>query len=71
MIPDELIERALHAYCAGAGVSHSTEAGMRSALGAVAADIWEQGYQAGVHDEWEYQHDIPDTGVWHNPYLDT
>ena len=50
MIPDELIERALHAYYAGAGVSHSTEVGMRSALEAVAAGIWDDGYESGAED---------------------
>lgn len=68
MIPDHIIERALHAYYAGAGVSHSTEAGVRSALEAVAADIWEQGNRAGFslgaaigRDDWTDEDDT-------NPY---
>ena len=48
MIPDELIEKALYAYDTAAGPPYSSTDGMRAALEAVAADIWEQGWEAGM-----------------------
>lgn len=48
MIPDELIEKALYAYDTTAGPPYSSTAGMKAALEAVAADIWDEAQHATV-----------------------
>lgn len=52
MIPDELIEKALYAYDTAAGPPYSSTDGMRAALEAVAADIWDEATSAQAEWEW-------------------
>lgn len=51
MIPDHIIEAAMDAYVENFPGARCMRINMEAALEAVAADIWEDGYEAGASDE--------------------
>ena len=82
MIPQQLIgkaARAMHVTDPGGGETEEyedtppwyqivTERRARAALEAVAADIWEDGYEAGEEDGYLMGRDEPFTETAPNPY---
>ena len=79
MIPDHLIDKAAQAVVTGMGSKslladmHPEDAGYaradaRAALEAVAADIWDEGYEAGEEDGYLMGRDEPFTETAPNPY---
>ena len=78
MIPDHLIDKAIRAQIIAEGRDpddrcegwkfDSYDHGVRAALEAVAADIWDEGYEAGEEDGYLMGRDEPFTETAPNPY---
>ena len=73
MIPDHLIDKAVHAAGKNWALTFEWEhdklhAQVRAALEAVAADIWEQGWEAGMSYVISLERGIDDDESVSNPY---